>query len=66
MKLSRPLRTPDSRWAHAAAKGWHQLIDAAVPLNPRLADAPIESGPHSACCSAIADAGRGSQDERTS
>ena len=66
MKLSRPLRTPDSPWPHAAPKGWHELIDAAVLLNPRLAHTPIESGPRSACCSAIADAGRGLQDERTS
>ena len=34
MKLSRPLRTPDSPWAHAAPKGWHELIDPGVLLNP--------------------------------
>ena len=45
MKLSRPLRTPDSPWAHAAAKGWHELIDAGVLVNPRLSHSPIESGP---------------------
>jgi hypothetical protein len=55
MKLSRPLRTPDSPSAHAAAKGWHELIDAGVGLNRRVAHTPIESGPQSACCSAIAE-----------
>ena len=45
MKLSRPLRTPDSPLAHAAAKGWHELIDAGVLVNPRLSHSPIESGP---------------------
>jgi hypothetical protein len=55
MKLSRPLRTPDSPSAHAVAEGWHALIDAGVLLNPRLAHTPIESGPQSACCSAIAE-----------
>ena len=55
MRSSRPLRTPDSPSAHAAPKGWHELIDAGVLLNPRLAHTPIESGPQSACCSAIAE-----------
>jgi hypothetical protein len=43
MKLLR--RLPDSLSAHAAAKGWCELIDAGVLLNPRLAHTPIETGP---------------------
>ena len=66
MKLSRPLRTPDSPSAHAAAKGWHELIDAGVLLNPRLSHSPIESGPQSAAVQPSPSAGRGSHDEHTS
>ena len=63
MKSSRPLRIPDSPWAHSAPKGWHELIDAGVPLNPRLAPTPIESGPQSDCCSAIAESRKRSHEE---
>ena len=66
MKLSRPLRTPDSPWAHAAPKGWHELIDPGVLLNPRLAHTPIESGPQALAVQPSPSAGRGSQDERAS
>ena len=66
MRSSRPLRTPDSPWAYAAAKGWHELIDAGVLLNPRLAHTPIESGPKALAVQPSPSAGRGSLDEHTS